>query len=240
MKHVYLMTLAGYTLRCAFEFPETAGFFGSWLLNDTEQSEGLAVTEGFWESWIRDLGPRNACSEYSAFSMVVSDALLAHERCLIHGAAIRFKGRAWLIAGPSGVGKSTQVRTLMALYPGEISVICGDRPVLERTDDGRIIVHPSPWNGKEGWQGAPAAPLAGILCLRRGFENKVESYSTKKAAAPVYASILQTAESEETIRRAAAFESFLLKGVPVWRLTNKGVPDSSRLLYQTMLQECDT
>jgi len=45
--------------------------------------------------------------------------------------------RAWLLAGPSGVGKSTQIKSLQSLEPGAFGVICGDRPVLELREDGR-------------------------------------------------------------------------------------------------------
>ena len=155
----------------------------------------------------------------------------------MHAAAFRDEEKAWLIAADPGVGKSTQIRTLQELYPGTFSVVCGDRPVLQLMEDGMVMVHPSPWNGKEFWGGADAAPLAGIICLRRGEEDAVHMLRRKDAVIPVYGSLIHTAICEDIIRRAAAFADALLQGVPVWDFVNRDIPGSTELLYQKVLRE---
>ena len=170
---------------------------------------------------------------------------MQHDRVLVHGVALRWKDRAWLICAPSGVGKSTQARFLQELRPGEFGVICGDRPVLEFCHSERseaesknpsptILVHPSPWNGKEKWCGAEAAPLAGIIFLERGGSNQLFSVSPKEIALPFFQQIIQSAKDAEMIRLAAAYETRLLNAVPLWKLVSHEVPDSTRLLLQTV------
>lgn len=175
--------------------------------------------------------------EASFLTSCCSDHLLPHGRCIVHAAAFRDSRKAWIITADPKVGKSTQVRTLRELYPGTFSVICGDRPVLELADDGTVMVHPSPWNGKEAWSGAQAAPLAGIICLKRGQEDSVTRLKAKHAAIPVYRALIHTAAGEETVRLAASFAEGLLQRVPVWEFVNRDIPGSTRLLYQKVLTE---
>ena len=232
---IFKLTLADVTVGCSFEFPETHRYFGDYV-SGPFQGEGLRLSPEDRAAWEKNIASMDAYNEYSAFTLPVSAELMKYGRCVMHAAAFRFRGRAYLIAAPSGVGKSTQVRTLSELYPGEFSVISGDRPVLEATEDD-IVVHPSPWNGKEGWRGAEKAPLAAIILLKRGETNAVRELSVRNAAARVFASIFQSAETEESIRCTAAFAELLIKRAPVWEFENGGVPDSSRLLYEVVLKE---
>ena len=107
-------------------------------------------------------------------------------------------------------------------------------------EDGTVMVHPSPWNGKENMRGAAAAPLGGIILLQRGAENTIERVEPRRAAPFVYASVFQTYDSEAAIRRAGALAARLTEAVPIWQLTNRGVPDSTRLLYDTIREEVRT
>lgn len=186
--------------------------------------------------------PVNAYTEYTVLTAFVSDALLEADRVIFHGVALRWRDRAWLITAPSGVGKSTQFKHLSALRPGEFSVICGDRPVLEfRPADaaatGGIWVHPSPWNGKESWQGAEPAPLGGIISLRRGEENSLKAVSPRDIALEIFPQFLQSCREAENIRRVAALETRMLEAVPLWRLTTFQVPDSTKLLLETVFPQ---
>ena len=174
--------------------------------------------------------------EASYLSGKCSDALLDQGICLIHAAAVRFQDRAYLFAAAPGVGKSTQVKTLMELYPGEFSVICGDRPALKLEADGSVTVHPTPWNGKEGWGGAPSAPLEAVFFLKRGEQTAFRQLSVRKAVIPTWEALIQTSITEEKIRCAADFASALLKSVPTWEYINGGIPDSCRILYDQLLR----
>jgi len=175
----------------------------------------------------------SAKNETSVLTAFASDALFAFNRLIIHAAAICRNDRAYLIIGPPGEGKSTQVRMLQKNHPGEFFVICGDRPIL-KLGKGEIVVHPSPWNGKENWHGAPAAPLAGIVCLQRGDENAVFPWSVKDAVIPVFHSIIQTYSSTDSIVRSCSMESDILKAVPVWKMVTYAPEISSRILYDTV------
>ena len=230
----YTLTLAGIELPCAFRFPETARYFGDYVTGSDASENELTVPQADWDFWPKTGKPVDGFAEYSLFAGAASTGLLPYGRCVIHAAAFRRQDRAWLIAGEPGVGKSTQIRMLRELYPGEFSVISGDKPVLELRSDGSVLVLPSPWNGKENWRGAEAAPLAGIILLRRGAENGVAETSVMQAAIPLYRCLFSSAETAEILQRAADFASELLRAAPAWTLTTHQVPDSTVLLYQTL------
>ena len=97
-----------------------------------------------------------------------------------------------------------------------------------------ILVHPSPWNGKENWHGAEAAPLAGLILLSRGPENRLTALTDREAALTMYQHFLQSAWVPENIRRVAALETRLLRAVPIWLLESDQVPDSTRLLLDAV------
>jgi len=231
----YKLTLADVTVGCSFEFPETHLYFGRYASGPFE-GEGIRLSPEDRARWEEKIAPMDAYNEYSAFTLPAAEALMLQSRFIVHAAAFSFRGRAYLIAAPSGVGKSTQVRTLTELYPGEFTVISGDRPILEAAEDG-IVVHPSPWNGKEGWCGADKAPLAAVILLRRGDENRIERLSARKAAARVFSAVFQDAETEDDVRLAAHYTERMLETVSVWDFVNAGVPDSTKLLYEEVLSK---
>ena len=233
----YLLTLADAGVNCRFRYAAAADYFGPRWLSAGVPGAAAEVTEAEWTYWRDNIGEENAYAEYSLFSYAASDELLSLGRCIFHAVAFRFRDRAWLICAGSGVGKSTQLRCLQELYPSEFSVICGDRPALDCSKDGEIRVCPSPWNGKEGWCGAAAAPLAGIVCLKRGETNELFPLKKRDAVLSVYQAIFHSRETAENIRLASAVAEKLLESVPVWQLVNKGIPDSTKLLAQTVFAE---
>ena len=234
-RYYHKIRIDGVTLDCAFRFPETAACFGPYAAGYSEEQQGISVPELEWRHWLSEGGMQDAHAEYSCFTACTSDALLRQERMIVHGVSFSLGGKAWLICAHSGVGKSTQVRTLQELYPGQVSVICGDRTVLRLESDGSVIACPSPWNGKEGWHGDEAAPLAGILLLERSEESDLLKLKPVLAAVPFLPSVICTYKEEETVHLMAAFVRELLNRVPVWRYRNGGVPESSRMLYEQLL-----
>ena len=293
------VTLANITLSCRLRYPETAGYFQKPGPDASCVGTGsVCLSDDDWDFFLHDGAMDAPHTEYSLLTAPLSDALMEFDRFIFHAVALRWRDRAWLIAAPSGVGKSTQARALQQLRPGEFSVISGDRPILEfcpatpaprpserseesvssvpfhrnserseesvppssrhseRSEESAspvpersapvaahsvrhsaaqsILVHPSPWNGKENWHGAAAAPLAGLILLRRGEKNALELMSPREAVIPSYSQIFQTAKTAETIRRAAALLTRMLESVPIWRLTTHQVPDSTQLLLEAV------
>ncbi len=223
-------------MRLSLRYPAAARFFRQYAAAEPPVFQVPEVNEDDWQALMRSGFVRSAQMESSFLCAKCSDVLLPEQCCLIHAAAFRDREHAYLLAADPGVGKSTQVRTLQELYPGEFSVICGDRPALKLTDDGRVMVHMTPWNGKENWGGAPAAPLSDLIFLKRGESSSLRQLTVREAVLPLWSSLIHTAEMEEGIRQAAEFATGLLSRIRTWEFVNGGIPDSSKMLYEQLLR----
>lgn len=228
----FTVTLAGRSFRVSARYAKTASYFPA---PDPEAplvpGAPVSIPETDWQEYLQSGMEDCAHTEYSMLTAHCSDALLAFDCVILHAAALRWRDRSWLIIAPSGVGKSTQTRNLQTLLPGEVSVICGDRPVLERCG-GAFRVHPSPWNGKENWHGAEAAPLGGLILLRRGPENRLYALREDEAILNLYVAFIQTSASVEAVTKVADLEDGVLRAVPTWLLVSDTVPDSTRCLVE--------
>lgn len=244
-------SLAGVPLSCSFRYERTKEYFRSYQSQEKARNETpIRIPDPDWRQILSRNMSDSPYTEHSVFAAYASDALLDYDRVIVHAVALRWRDGAYLICAESGTGKSTQARFLRELRPGEFGIICGDRPVLEfrppepdEADNAalppleRIFVHPSPWNGKENWQGAEAAPLRGVILLERGAENRLVSLTPKEAAVTLYPAFLQLAVFAEKMQRIAALETDILQSTPCWKLTSCEVPDSTRLLLEQIFPE---
>lgn len=223
--------LAGITITGEFSYDDTAKKFGAYCIGPSSEAAGIRVPAFELDLWKKEGLEPGAQFEFSCFTAVASEALSAYNRIVVHAVAFAYAGGAYLISAPSGEGKSTMIRALMDQYPGEFSVICGDRPILSFEGNGAITVYPSPWNGKENWYGAKEAPLRGIFFLKREDQNRLISLQKKEAITNTYSLLIQTRDTEEIIHRFAGFTATILESVPTWRLYSHEARDSAPLLY---------
>ena len=233
--------LAGKCLRIQVWYHENLSLFDGFEYDSAEQGlDGspptVRIEEEDWEYYTKLGRSRCAENERTFLTAHCSAALLRYNCAILHGVALRWRDRSYLICAGSGIGKSTQARFLQELRPGEFGIICGDRPVLE-FQEKEIYVHPSPWNGKENWHGADAAPLSGVILLERGEKNRLALLSEPADMLPLYTYFIQTAATEESVRRVAALTTGVLKSVPVWKLTSFQVPDSTKLLLEAVFPQ---
>ena len=115
-------------------------------------------------------------------------------------------------------------------FGSEIKILNGDKPLLEFREGG-ILIHPSPWRGKEGLGSLDAAPLGGIILLEQSEENRMRRLLPAEAAGP-----LLTRKNADDVRAACALEERLLAQVPVWLLQNRGDAASAALCRDTLME----
>ena len=232
--HNFDICLAGIVLPAAFRYEEAALLFGSYCLGPSKEPAGIRIPAYELETWLElgnKPGPR---FEFSCLTAVASDYLSAFDRFIMHAVAFRWRDRAFLISAPSGTGKSTLLRTLQEYRKDDFSVICGDRPILFLKPDGSLWVCPSPWNGKENWYGAPAAPLGGTILLHRSDHNELKALKPAACIPQIYNALIQTREEDEIIRRFARFCTALIRSAPVWQLDSREAIESVPLLLENL------
>lgn len=167
-------------------------------------------------------GEEDAYVEYKSLINLTSRAILPFGSCLFHAAAFRWKGYAWLMTGPSGIGKTTQYRNWKRIFRDELEMISGDIPLLELMEDGGILVRPTPWNGKERIRGKRSSPLGGIVVLEQAEMDSMELMAPEESALPVFRQFAVRPDTEEQIRKLEFLENQLLGSCPIWKLMNRG------------------
>ena len=244
---MYQAEYAGIPVRYRFRYPLTRMFFWNWMrpapdgtLSDAKYVE---VPEEVIENG-RKRFPADAAAENIEFKALIdltSRVLLSSAPvCIFHAVALNVLGKAWLITAPSGVGKTTQLKNwrLMKDVP-DVGVICGDMPVLELSGDGTVVVHPSPWNGKEGFRGAEAAPLGGIVCLERidpRDDNSIRLLDPSERISRCLGQFVCRPETETQIRNFARLADAALSSGSVWLLRNRGDAESTALMIKAIEQ----
>lgn len=118
------------------------------------------------------------CESAAVFRKICKEILLNYDGFMLHSAAIKYNGKAYLFTAPSGTGKTTHIKLWKKHLKDKVEIINGDKPLL-RYVNGEINVYGTPWQGKENYGNNIKAPLGGIFLLERGIENSVEETSAK-------------------------------------------------------------
>ena len=235
-ENIYYLTLGNINFEVLFKSSVTLfNYFSDFCKRsgDIDAREMISVSSEEINNRQEGFGSESF-TEFNLLLEHFCNLLLPYGRCLFHSVAICVDDSAWLITAPSGTGKSTQYRNWKELFGDEVRLICGDKPILEFQDSGDIIVHPSPWRGKEGWRGSGPAKLAGVVYLEQGLYNEISPMSVPDAVVPLYTQFLYQPETVAQLRQAASMLDSILRQVPVWKLINTGDLESARLTYDTI------
>ena len=230
------LSLSGIPLNCNVQTTGTISFLKDFIYQTSSPKAVVSIPEKLKTAFLNNNSSTalTAADEYHLLHLVISNALLPFNRCVFHGTAFFWHDKAWLFSAPSGTGKTTQYRQWRRLYHNEVKIINGDKPILQFCDDGTIMVHPSPWKGKERMGSMLKAPLGGIIYLQQGKENTIERMDSLDAAEPIYRQFLFLPETEEAVHRVCRMEDKLLRNIPVWKLVNKGDAQSAELTHHTL------
>ena len=223
---------AGHTINFQFLYPDTVLYFrGRLARSDSEQAD-VMVTPDLIER-ARPLNPPDTEDSYIEYRCLIAQtakALLRYDCCIFHCACFVWQGYAWLLSAPSGTGKTTQFMNWVNAHPGEIRMLSGDMPVLERRDDGSIWAHPTSWNGKENMGSRISAPVAGVVMLEQGSENLLSPLSVHDGLMPVFRQFIVRPDTEEQIAALARLMDQMFRSLSFWKLVNLGDPASTELI----------
>ncbi len=235
---------AGLPVRMCLQNRATKRYFESFILDrdstDTIPADSWLelspVDAAALESEQKRLGGERAFAEYSLLIEAFANPVLRYSRFLFHGVSFRWHGKALILTGVSGVGKTTQYHHWLSMFGDEIELISGDKSLIEVRENG-FVVHPSPWMGKEREQGTASAPLGGIVLLEQGTENTIHPLTRGEAVFPLLLQFLYRPVDTESLDLVCSYEERLLSAVPVWKLVNRGNPESAALCYHTLKED---
>lgn len=221
--------------------PMTLQYFKNYLvsanISDTEEKvfDLPAVDRKELEAEKERLG-NYEFAEYSLLFESIVNCVLPMSRFFFHGASFIWKDRAFIFTGKSGVGKTTQLRHWLSLYPDEIEIINGDKPMIEKVKDG-FVVHPTPWGGKERIDGIHSARLGGIVILEQGNTDLFSKAKKESAVFTLFLQFLYIPDSIEAVDCICEYERQIIREIPVWKLINRGTIESAEMTHRLLLQE---
>lgn len=247
-----IISLGHSVFRIQLRYPAASMFFLKYVLNKEEVSASeiadIIVIPPVDEVAIKAETERLKCkpayAEYSLLLENFSNRLLTNNLFFFHGAAFIWHNNAFIFTGKSGIGKTTQLQHWHTLFPDEIEIINGDKPVIEydhNLSDGKseFMVYPSPWNGKEGWNGNNHAPLAGIILLEQGDHDELIRLTEREAVFPVFLQFLFTPDNRSCVENVCDYEEQMLIHIPVFKLINCGTAESALLTHKFLLENLD-
>ncbi len=124
----------------------------------------------------------------------IAESLLSRNTLLMHGAVVAVDNSAYMFTGPSGTGKTTQIKKWLE-YADGATVVNGDKPLV-RVEKNGVFACGNPWRGKENMGNNIIVPLRSIIFMRRSETNRIEAASFKD----IFPKLLeQTYQPKETV-----------------------------------------
>ena len=127
---------------------------------------------------------------------------------LVHGSAVVADGKAYLFIAPSGTGKSTHTRLWLEALGDRAYIINDDKQMIRITDNG-AVVYSTPWGIIKKPEKSEKAPLAAVISLERGDENKITPALQEELFLPLFKASLRGETVEDTARIAALQQKLL-------------------------------
>jgi hypothetical protein len=119
----------------------------------------------------------NAAS-YPVDRLLLMYYLASRQGLILHAAGLTIDGRGLAFPGISGAGKSTLTRQFLAR---RAAGLLGDDRIIVRLLDGIYQAFGTPWPSDAGVAVNAGAPLAALLFLAKGPENRIRELSPQTA-----------------------------------------------------------
>jgi hypothetical protein len=149
---------------------------------------------------------------------------LAREGALeVHACGIVWRGRALVLCGQSGAGKSTTAR-LWRRHTRGTSILSDDRIVLRPSGRG-VRAWGTPWHGDGGFASPESRPLAALFFLRQGRVSRTRPVPRAEAAARLLARGFPPPWDPVAMARALETSAAVTAAVPAFELAFR--PDRS-------------
>lgn len=153
---------------------------------------------------------------------------------MIHAAAIVHRKKGILFCGVSGAGKSTQAH--LWIKHVHAVMLNADKPCLISRDN-EILVHGTPWSGKENVYINTYAPARCIVFVRQASENRIERLSDAEAFSLLYLNNYIYPLTDELENQYFDVISHISCTVPIYRLYCDKSEQAVKTLYEEVYGE---
>jgi hypothetical protein len=178
-----------------------------------------------------DVPPRPFC--YPTDQLLVIHALGVAGGFLAHAAGIAGRDGAFLVAGPSGAGKTTMSRFAAPLGA---RILSDERTIVRPRPgaDGQWLLGGTPWPGEGGFAHNSSVPLRGLILLEQADRDELVPLSPARALARLYGCHFPPLWDPDAAERTLDHLQRLVGDVPAFVFRNRKGPDAARLLLDRL------
>ncbi len=152
---------------------------------------------------------------------------------LLHAACVARGDGAYIVAGPSGAGKTTFARSVAGR--SDVTILTDERVVLRRTDRG-WLASGTPWVGEGGFASNTTRPLRGIFLLEHSDTDELVALSPVRAMARLIGCHFPpTWMGEDPEVHFGALDQ-LARDIPCYLLRNRLGGDAPALVFSTQTE----
>jgi hypothetical protein len=188
-------------------------------LNERKDAILYQVTERSETELLAEITPK-AASQLGSYLILrwldLPNRFLKRSAVFLHASFIRWKGKAILFTGIKQIGKSTQAELWRRSRGAE--VMNGDRALLRKTD-GVWTACGSPFCGTSGICRNEEVPIAAIVLLKKGPNNRTEPVSLKDATVAFLSGCTFNTMSGEATEQVMKLAKQIHSEVSMFRLT---------------------
>ncbi len=152
---------------------------------------------------------------------------------LTHAAAIAGRDGAFLVAGPSGAGKTTMSRFAAALGA---RVLSDERTIVRPQPDApaKWLLGGTPWPGEGGFAHNSSVPLRGLIFIEQADRDELVPLSPARALARLYVCHFPPVWDPEACERTLGHLDQLVREVPAFLFRNRKTPEGARQLLERL------
>ena len=157
-----------------------------------------------------------------ACELIVRTSIVMVGGLMLHASPLDDNGRGIAFCGPSGMGKSTQLR----LWEGEKGVLAmsDDRVVVGSDENGRKVCYGTPWGSKPEIALNASAPLNALVILEQSSANGITELSSPTAATRVTCRAFLPFWDKGLMKMAFKNLNEIVNNVPVYLLRFREEP----------------
>lgn len=173
-----------------------------------------------WKNISTDLSLINREERFFLYRFIVTlfgMTSARHQTIKIHASVTELNGKALILLGKSGTGKSTHSRLWRKYVPGS-TLLNDDEPILRVLEDGNVKVFGAPWSGSMPCYKNESADVAAIVHLCQSHDNQLFKLGNMGALSSFYSSTVQFRSDPAIKTMILDTVTIILEHVPVYWL----------------------